>query len=53
MPRYRQRARCHCGNSSARAATKKARQHRKTLLKVTVAKLLEVEGEVHGAAVTD
>jgi len=53
MPRYRQRACCHCGNSSARAATKEARQHHKTLLKVTVAKLLEVKGEVYGAAITD
>jgi len=52
MPKYRQRARNHCGNWSARAVTIEARQHHKTLLKVTVAKLLEVEGEVY-AAVTD
>jgi len=53
MPKYRQCTRSHCGNWSARVAIKEARQHRKALLKVTVTKLLEVEGEVYGAAVTD
>jgi len=52
MPKYRQRARSHCGNWSVRVATKEARQHHKALLKVIVTKLLEVEGEVY-AAVTD
>jgi len=53
MPRYRQCERSHCGNSSARKTIKEARQHCKVLVTVTVVKLLEAEGEVHGAVIAD